>query len=88
MSQQPAYQYDVFLSYSSDDRDWVRGELLQRLEDSGIKICIDFRDFIIGMPAIKNMEQAVLTSCKTLLTISLTLILPTQMTLIWLGISY
>jgi hypothetical protein len=39
------YAYDVFISYSHDDKGWVRGELLQRLEAAGLKAYIDFRDF-------------------------------------------
>ena len=70
MSQQPEYKYDAFISYSSKDRTWVRGELLSRLETAGLKGCIDFRDFEPGAPSATEMERAVLTSHKTLLILT------------------
>jgi hypothetical protein len=65
-----SYQYDVFISYSSQDRNWVKTNLITRLEDKGFKTCIDYRDFIPGMPSIKNIEQSVLNSHKTLLVMT------------------
>lgn len=32
------FDYDVFISYSSADKDWVRGRLLTRLESKGIRV--------------------------------------------------
>ena len=69
MSDNSNYQYDVFISYSSKDRPWVK-ELLRKLEEQKIKVCIDYRDFILGMPSIKNIEQAVINSHKTLLILT------------------
>ena len=69
MSDNSNYQYDIFISYSSKDRPWVK-ELLRKLEEQKIKACIDYRDFIIGMPSIKNIEQAVINSHKTLLILT------------------
>ncbi len=65
-----AYQYDIFISYSSKDKDWVRGELLRALEERGLRVIIDFRDFRPGAPSIKEIERAVLTSRKTLLILT------------------
>ncbi|MCX7839791.1 MAG: TIR domain-containing protein, partial [Anaerolineae bacterium] len=67
MASAPPFDYDVFISYSSADQDWVRGELLTRLERAGLRVCIDFRDFQIGAPSVKEMERALLTSRKTIL---------------------
>ena len=71
--QQPSdsnsYEYDVFISYSNEDQ-WVRGELLQRLEEVGLKCCIDYRDFKPGAGAIDEQERAVITSRKTLLVLT------------------
>ena len=66
----PDFQYDTFISYSSKDLPWVRDVLLRRIEDNGLKVCIDYRDFIPGFQSVKNMERAVLTSRKTLLVIT------------------
>ncbi|NIO68502.1 MAG: TIR domain-containing protein [Anaerolineae bacterium] len=70
MNELAEYAYDVFVSYSSKDRAWVRGELLQRLEAAGLEVCIDFRDFEPGAPSADEMERAVLTSRKTLLILT------------------
>jgi hypothetical protein len=64
------FAYDVFVSYSSQDRTWVRGELLTQLEAAGLKVFIDFRDFDVGAPGITEMERGVLTSHKTLLVLT------------------
>ena len=64
------YKYDVFISYSSTDKKWVRKDLLDALEKAGIKVCIDFRDFKAGKPAIKNMRDSILESHHTLLILT------------------
>jgi tetratricopeptide (TPR) repeat protein len=61
---------DVFISYSSRDKEWVRGELLKRIEDAGLKAFIDFRDFTRGAPSIKEMERGVVECRKTLLVLT------------------
>src|SRR3954447_17370022 len=45
-----SFQYDVFISYSHADEDWVEHTLLKTLEDAGLRACIDFRDFAVGRP--------------------------------------
>ena len=37
---QDEHRYDVFISYSSKDKAWVRGELLERIEQAGLKAFI------------------------------------------------
>ncbi len=72
MAREPAtvYEYDVFISYSHRNKEWVRGELLPRLEAAGLKVCIDFRDFRPGAPSVTEMERAAETSRKTLLILT------------------
>jgi len=53
------FQFYVFISYSSRDKAWVRGELLTRIEQAGLKVCVDFRDFRVGRSALLNMQDAV-----------------------------
>lgn len=65
-----ALKYDVFISYSSKDKAWVRGELLQRIERAGLRVFIDFRDFTRGAPSIKEMERGVIECRKTLLVLT------------------
>jgi hypothetical protein len=62
--------YDVFISYSSKDADWVRGTLLQALEEAGLRVYIDFRDFEIGTPSLVNMERGVEESRHTLVVLT------------------
>ena len=64
------FAYDVFISYSHEDGEWVRNWLLPRLEDAGLQVCIDFRDFGVGVPSLVNMERAVSNSRKTLVVLS------------------
>jgi hypothetical protein len=63
-------KYDVFISYSHRDEEWVRSWLLPRLEEAGLRVCIDFRDFEPGALSIMEMERAVLRSRKTLLVLT------------------
>ncbi|MGB8647695.1 MAG: toll/interleukin-1 receptor domain-containing protein [Anaerolineae bacterium] len=63
-------QYDAFVSYSSLERDWVENWLLPRLESAGIQVCIDFRDFDIGVPTLDNIDEAVARSVKTLVVLT------------------
>jgi hypothetical protein len=64
------FKFDVFISYSSKDKEWVRGELLQRIEKAGLKAFIDFRDFTRGAPSIKECERGVVECRKTLLILT------------------
>jgi hypothetical protein len=64
------YRYDAFISYSHADRAWVWSELLPRLEEAGLSVCIDDRDFEIGVPSLINMERAVDNSRHTLIVLT------------------
>ncbi|MDJ0842378.1 MAG: SUMF1/EgtB/PvdO family nonheme iron enzyme [Acidobacteriota bacterium] len=64
------YQFDIFISYSEQDGNWVRNWLLPRLEQAGCLVCIDIRDFKIGKPEIVNREYAVAHSAFTILVLS------------------
>jgi WD40 repeat protein len=69
MTGQAEYQYDVFISYSHTDKEWVHGWLLPRLEAASLRVCIDF-DFDVGVPSLVNMERAVDNSRRTLLVLT------------------
>lgn len=69
-SNQNGFQYDVFISYSHHDRDWVRGYLMPAFKRAGIRVCIDYETFEPGAPSISEMERAVLQSHKTILVIT------------------
>jgi hypothetical protein len=62
--------YDVFISYSHADKDWVRGWLVPRLKAARLAVCTDHESFDIGVPALINMENAVAGSRHTLLVLT------------------
>ena len=64
------YRYDVFISYSTQDKAWVRGELLQTLEKAGLTVCIDFRDFRVGAPTVTEIRELLKASKKTLVVLT------------------
>ncbi len=67
---QDEFEFDVFISYSSKDKKWVRGELLKRIEQAGLKAFIDYRDFTRGAPSIKECERGVVKCRKTLIVLT------------------
>lgn len=64
------FKFDVFISYSSHDQAWVRGELLTRIEKTGLRAFVDFRDFTRGAPSIKECERGVEKCRKTLVVLT------------------
>ena len=64
------YDYDVFISYSTADKAWVRGELLTRLRKVGLKIWIDVDNVELGKPALQDLEDALANSQRTLLVLT------------------
>lgn len=64
------FRYDVFISYSHRNKDWVRSWLLPQLKNAGLKVCIDYESFEPGAPSLTEMERAVLQSRKTVLVLT------------------
>ena len=64
------YKYDAFISYNHKDKEWVQSWLLPKLEEAGLRVCIDFRDFEPGLPSLVNMENAVERSRKMLIVLT------------------
>jgi hypothetical protein len=62
--------YDVFISYSHADADWVGQWLVPRLKGAGLKVCTDRESFDVGVPSLVNMENAVAVSRHTLLILT------------------
>jgi hypothetical protein len=63
------YEYDVFISYSSADQEWVQSELLPRLTQAGLT-AITERGFEIGAAKLSNRERAVESSRHTLIVLT------------------
>lgn len=63
------YKYDVFVSYSHQDKEWVLTHLVPRLKETGFRVLVD-RDFPAGRSAYDNMLEAVEQSRRTLLVLT------------------
>ncbi|XP_052452736.1 toll-like receptor 13 [Carassius gibelio] len=67
------YRYDVFVSYSSKDENWVMEELLPNLEQRGppfLRLCLHSRDFQLGQDIVENITDSIYASRRTLCLIS------------------
>ena len=64
------FKYDVFISYKHDDIEWVQKELIPRLNEANLKICLDDIEFLAGGAAIVSMQDAVEQSRRTLLVLT------------------
>ena len=65
-------QYDVFVSYSFMDSDWVEERLMKPLEglDPPYNLCLHERDFQVGIPICDNITRAIEGSKCTLVVVS------------------
>lgn len=67
----PTYPYDAFVSYANEDGDFVKNDMVRKLEDEhGLRLCIHERDFIPGRPIAENIIQAIMNSRRTLILLS------------------
>uniref|UniRef100_UPI00358F6D01 toll-like receptor 13 n=1 Tax=Myxine glutinosa TaxID=7769 RepID=UPI00358F6D01 len=67
------YQYDAFVSYSSNDEQWVFNELLENLERANpphFKLCLHHRDFEVGKFIVDNIADSIRNSRKTICVVS------------------
>ena len=64
------YKFDVFISYSHKDEEWVVNTLLPALENAGLKVCIDYRDFKAGKASIFNMQDSAKESRQIVLNLT------------------
>ncbi len=62
--------YDVFVSYSHVDSEWVWTWLVPRLKAKRLTVYTDRDSFDIGVPSLINMENAVAASRHTLLVLT------------------
>lgn len=65
----PEIIYDVFISSSHADADWVREWLIPRLSNVGLKVATE-HDFGVGTPELVNVERVVDASRHVLLVLT------------------
>lgn len=65
-----SFTYDVFISYSRRDQDWVQKWLIPTLKKAGLRTCIDYESFDLGAHLIAEIERAVLSSRKTVIVLT------------------
>ncbi|KAK7483798.1 hypothetical protein BaRGS_00025014 [Batillaria attramentaria] len=66
-----SFEFDAFVSYASEDNDFVRGELIERLETrAGLRLNVHNRDWIPGRPIPSNILAAVQSSRRTLVVLT------------------
>src|SRR5271166_6195772 len=70
MPQEPNFKYDVFISFSSEDKQWVHDVLLKRIEAERFRALVYDRDFTPGAFIIKEIERGVQQCRKTLLILT------------------
>ncbi|XP_071149837.1 interleukin-1 receptor accessory protein-like 1-B [Mytilus edulis] len=63
-------EYDVFISYSSEDEKWVKETLFTKLVQNGYHVNIDFKDFVPGMAIAENVMDSIYKSRKTVVVMS------------------
>nr|UTM63741.1 sP-TLR2 [Cyclina sinensis] len=64
------YLHDAFISYANEDSDFIHNNLVQNLEQDGLKLCLHGRDFVPGRNIIDNIIGAIRNSRKTIAFIS------------------
>ncbi|KAJ8306682.1 hypothetical protein KUTeg_015723 [Tegillarca granosa] len=62
--------FDVFISYSREDWDWVKNTLLPNLSCEGYRVCVDFKDFVPGTEISENILNSIYKSKKTIVVLS------------------
>nr|KAG5691248.1 hypothetical protein BaRGS_015216 [Batillaria attramentaria] len=69
--QEHDFQYDVFVSYASEDEHWVFQHLMPELEGRlGLRMCLHKRDFIPGKHIVDNIVHCVESSKKVMMLFS------------------
>ena len=63
-------QFDAFVSYASDDQEWVDQVLSKSMERPGFKLCLHERDFQVGRSITENIVDCMGKSRYCLIILS------------------
>ena len=68
----PSKIYDAFVSFNAGDREWVKENLHNKLENHNppYKLCIHYRDFVPGAPIVDNILRNVKKSRRMIMVLS------------------
>ena len=70
-TQEDVYEFDAFVSYADEDRQFALHEILEKVEKaSNLKLCFHSRDFIPGFDIAENITNAIHNSRKTVCILS------------------
>ncbi|CAL1538122.1 unnamed protein product, partial [Lymnaea stagnalis] len=75
--QSEQYRYDVFVSYTYKDEQFVLSELMPELRNRGLRLLVHGRDFVAGDFIASNIVTAVKESRKTLVVLTRNLLAST-----------
>ncbi|XP_069129720.1 toll-like receptor 13 [Argopecten irradians] len=65
------YEYDAFVIYSNDNRDFIFGDMVPELEEKGgCRLCIHERDFEVGQYIMDNITKKFKLSKNIILVLS------------------
>ena len=64
------YEYAAFVSYDSEDRDWVENNIVRELETAECRLFLYRSEFQLGQPIEANIMRALNVSRKTILVLS------------------
>ena len=70
MTDPQRYRYDVFVSYSQSDHEWVWEWLLPQFEAAGLSVCLDNRCFELGAPRATETERVIKESRRIVAVLS------------------
>ena len=68
-----SFKYDAFISYSSEDADFIEGEFREKIEEERnppFSLCIHGRDFLAGPTIHENIINGIIASRMTLIMLS------------------
>ena len=64
------YEYDAFISYAEEDREFAVHKMIENIEKNGIRLCFHSRDFTPGFDIAENITNAINNSRKTVCVLS------------------